>query len=365
MEMDLATVDTLHLIGKTLVRDYVANAVQFIFYGMYLVFIRFSISIILRRGKDARSIALVATLVVMFLISTFLWVQSTLVLVQRIHTTLIDESTLSLDARLKLAGLKPQKLLYAADSLFLANCLIGDLLVTWRVYVINSKARYIVALFGTTLLGILGADVAYVVCFVRARLPVAAETPETCRNLMFGSLVASAGLNTFATLLLVRLAWLHRRMTKKTQLGKTVVYKILTVLALSALVYAVFFMFAILAPRYLKSSPLPSTMGDIGEQAFYQLTGLYPNAVIVLTTHDTSFFGLRSSSSSSRRPFSATLGSMAFRSPDLEQSGRIGDRKSSVSLAAPSISAGRPLSTDNAMELPPRRPEVSWRASGV
>ncbi|KZV87108.1 hypothetical protein EXIGLDRAFT_724059 [Exidia glandulosa HHB12029] len=288
----LAQDSDLQRIGDGIVREFVANGAQLFLYGVYVLLISISLSVLLRQRRCQTSRSLVVVMVSMFAISTFLWISTTVTLIIRIKITLIGTTLRTMDERLQLANASTTKLSYAANMVFLVNCLIGDSMLTWRVHTLCTKMRLVVSFLGAILLAMLAVTVGYLICSTKAGIPAGRSLqPPTCPNIWFSGLVISAVLNTVATALLVILAWRHRQLTSQTWSRKTEVDRVLAILAICGLVYLVFFIAGNLVPYYLPATPVSLGLGTVGNNAFYQLTGMYPNAVTVLATRHEVIFG--------------------------------------------------------------------------
>ncbi|ETW82539.1 hypothetical protein HETIRDRAFT_426177 [Heterobasidion irregulare TC 32-1] len=240
-----------------------------------------------RRGLTSKPVLgmLVVTLV-MFALSSALWVITLALRVRRTHLELVANSSEALEDRISDANEATKTIKWLVDILFSFEFVLGDIVVIWRAWTLWQGNWKIMLTPIALLVGSVVAAFIFFGCIVSSDFPLDVDEPNLCNNAEIASWAMSMATNAAATILIAYRTWQHRQSIKKI-LGSTDkvtgAERILWLLVESGLIY-----FVLWVPQVVGFSPaaytVPSArlaediLNDIGNQ----IVGLYPTMIVVL-----------------------------------------------------------------------------------
>ncbi|KAK2459878.1 hypothetical protein APHAL10511_008078 [Amanita phalloides] len=288
-----STSEVLSNLGFDFIIKVVRIAFEAAFYGVYILLICASTSILARsRLRSLWKIYLLCVTLVMFVGSSLFFALDIADIIERLKITLMDSSNLdAFQDRAALAVTKTASLAWTGEMLFVFMLILGDTIVLWRTWAIYYGRRAYVLIPFLTWMGSVVAGVYELCCDIKTHWAFLDPNPSagsqgalSCARADLSTFTLSYATNIICTALIFLRVWGFRRSMVKylgsvrrdTQAGKVMV-----LLVESGLFYlAIYTLQAV--PIYAGYSPgSPIVWGSINA-IIQQVFGMYPTAIVVL-----------------------------------------------------------------------------------
>ncbi|KAF8634720.1 hypothetical protein AX15_000736 [Amanita polypyramis BW_CC] len=227
-------------LGSSFLIKIVRIAFEAAFYGVYIILISASTTILTRRGfRSPWKVYVLCITIVMFLGSSLFMAIDIADIVLRLKIILLDDSNIDdLQDRMNEADAKTQTLAWTGEILFVFMLILGDSVVLWRTWAIYYGKRVYTILPFLTWLGSLLAGLYELGCDVKTHWAFLSSTPsassqgaESCAKSDLSSFTLSYATNLICTCLIFLRAWSFRNSMRKhlgsakldTQAGKIMV----------------------------------------------------------------------------------------------------------------------------------------------
>ncbi|KAF8639291.1 hypothetical protein AX17_001602 [Amanita inopinata Kibby_2008] len=285
--------DALHQLGFNFIVKTARIAFEAVFYGVYLLLISASTTILCRR--DLRSpwrVFLLAVTLVMFAGSTLFFALDVADIIERFNIILVNNPDAgTIQDRVNLADDKLKRFVWTGEILFVFMLILGDSVVLWRTWALYHGERLIILVpfltwIGSTIAAFfeLGCDIKTGWALLDTTPSASSQGSQICARSDLSSFTLSYATNVFCTALIFHKAWRHRQAMKRflgSARRRTQAEKIMTLLVESGLLYlAIYTLQAV--PIYGGSSPGSLVAWEVVNAIIQQAFGMYPTAIVVL-----------------------------------------------------------------------------------
>ncbi|PFH48791.1 hypothetical protein AMATHDRAFT_149081 [Amanita thiersii Skay4041] len=296
------TSDDLHQLGFNLIIKVTRLAFEATFYGVYLVLITASTTILCRKRLQApRTVFLLGITLIMFLGSSLFFAIDITDLIIRLKTIfLADNSDLNgIKDRIAEADDRLKSLVWTGEILFVFMLILGDSVVIWRTWALYWGNRMVLLVPALFWLGSVAAAFYELGCDIKTGWAILDSDPSagsvgraSCANADLSSFTLSYATNVFCTGLIFWKTWQFRQSMKRF-LGSarrmTQAERILVLLIESGFLYlAIYTLQAV--PIYGGSSPGSLIAWEVVNAVIQQAFGMYPTAIVVLVEMQRSLY---------------------------------------------------------------------------
>ncbi|PBL03501.1 hypothetical protein ARMGADRAFT_1004235 [Armillaria gallica] len=297
-------VTIVHLLSDSLYQTTTALILESVLYGGYMILMFFVLGALLRRNRRDRTrscprLAMVFTIVLMFLMSTSLWVMDIVDVLGPLQAVLVDSQGSFSERFSDYMYTTQNNRVIAQVIIYTFEVLIGDAVVVWRAGALWAfDVKIIVAPLISLTAGVVMAFF-FVGCTAQTGWKIInGEQVLLCNHVQTATFFLSLGTNAIATFLIAYKAWLLRQsFTRAYSLqnirkSRTSTEKILMLFVESGFIYLCFWIAksftyfpvsaAIQASAYFGAAVLNS--------AGNQVVGLYPTIIIaIVVRHQTNW----------------------------------------------------------------------------
>ncbi|KDQ23233.1 hypothetical protein PLEOSDRAFT_1108866 [Pleurotus ostreatus PC15] len=285
--------DVLSEIGFDFIIKVVRIAVGTACYGIYVLLMFFSTTILCRRGwRHIGAMVLLTLTWVLFLGCTMFLIIDLSDIIYRFKIILIEGPDELFADKLVAADAKLQNFVWAGEMLFIFLLILGDSIVLWRTLVLYKYNLVPVFIPGLTWVGSVVAAFYEVGCDNKfgwtlpdSRPSAASVGIESCAKADTVSFSLSYSTNIICTTLIMFRAWQYRQNMKSfmgTARKTTQVEKVLVLLVESGFVYLAIYTFQAV-PIYGGSfNPKTVIVVQAANAIIQQAMGMYPTIIVVL-----------------------------------------------------------------------------------